>query len=422
MVALVDCNNFFCSVERVFHPGLGKKPVCVLSSNDGCIIALSQEAKALGLKRGDPFFQVSDIVEKNNIKIFSTNMPLYAAMSRRITNILRQEVARVENYSIDESFCYLDGYELHYDLSTYMRRVAEKIKLYTDIPVSVGIAPTKTLAKVGNKFAKKYSGYRSVCMIDSDAKRRKALSMFDLADIWGIGRQTLAKLQFYGVKTSLEFADKSEGWVRNRFNKPVVQTWRELNGTPCIDTAEALLQQSICTSRSFGNMITDLNALKASVATFASACANTLRGQRSLAGSITVFVKSNRHRQDLAQYANSQTHYFPIPTADTLEITKRACRMVEQLYREGIAYKKSGVILGNIVSAAVQQQQLFDHIPNRAQRGELMRAIDRINQCYGHRSIHLAIERVSDTSWHNKHQYRSLNYLTNLDEILTIQI
>lgn len=199
MYALVDCNSFFCSVEKVFHPGLEGKPVCVLSNNDGCIVALTPEAKKLGLHRGDPIFKVQDIVRKHGVTIFSTNMQLYAAMSKRVTNILRKSIHHVENYSIDESFCNLKGYESHFDLVDLMRGVADRIKLWTDIPVSVGIAPTKTLAKVANKFAKKYDGYRSVCMIDNEEKRIKALSLFDLADVWGIGRQTLSKLNYLGV-------------------------------------------------------------------------------------------------------------------------------------------------------------------------------------------------------------------------------
>lgn len=185
MYALVDCNSFFCSVEKVFHPGLEGKPVVVLSSNDGCIVALTPEAKAIGLHRGDPIFKVRDIVEGYHVAVFSTNMYLYAAMSKRVTSILRKSVCHVENYSIDESFCDLQGYDDHFDLEGMMRGIARKIKLWTDIPVSVGVAPTKTLAKMGSKFAKQYDGYHGVCMIDSDDKRRKALRLFDLADVWG---------------------------------------------------------------------------------------------------------------------------------------------------------------------------------------------------------------------------------------------
>lgn len=422
MVALVDCNNFFCSVERVFCAGLRNKPVCVAGSNDGIIVALTQEAKALGLKRGDPVFKVKDIVGKNDVKIFSTNMTLYAAMSKRITNILRNSVQRVENYSIDESFCYLDGYDKMGNIEDYMREVAQKIRLWTDIPVSVGIAPTKTLAKVGSKFAKKYKGYRSVCLIDSEEKRRKALSLFDLADVWGIGRQTLKKLNYYGVHTTLDFSDKKESWVKSRFNLPIVQTWKELNGIPCIDTTEVVQKQSICTSRSFGEMVTDFDSLKSSVVSFASSCANKLRGQHSLAKSVTVFVMTNRFREDLPQYGNSQTEYLNIPTSDTLEIVNTAISALKKIYLDGIYYKKSGVILSEISKADCIQQYLFDDIPNRPERTALMKVIDNINQSYGVNKICIGTVSGGEQSWYNKSENKSANYLTNIDEILTIKI
>ena len=198
--------------------GLNGKPVCVLSCNDGCIVALTPEAKALGLRRGDPIFKKKDIVQHYGVKLFSTNMYLYAAMSKRVNNILRSAVPHSEVYSIDESFLYLDGLEKYHDLEDYMRGVVEKVRLYTDIPVSVGIAHTKTLAKIGSKFAKQYKGYHSVCMIDNEEKRRKALALFDLSDVWGIGKQTLAKLNYLGIRTPLEFADKKESWVRSHFS------------------------------------------------------------------------------------------------------------------------------------------------------------------------------------------------------------
>lgn len=236
MIALADCNTFFASVEKVFHPGLQGKPVCVLSSNDGNIVALTAEAKALGITRGEPYFKVKDIIDRNHVAAFSSNIMLYAAMSKRVQSIMRKTVENTESYSIDEQFLYLDGYEEHYDLVEYMRGMVEKIRLWTDIPVSVGIARTKTLAKVASKFAKKYKGYRSVCMIDTEEKRRKALSMFDLADVWGLGRRTFEKLTSLGVTTPLQFADMPGTWVQRHFHKPGYQTWLELNGTPCIST------------------------------------------------------------------------------------------------------------------------------------------------------------------------------------------
>lgn len=422
MFALIDCNSFFCSVEKVFHPGLEGRPVVVLSSNDGCIVALTPEAKRLGLRRGNPIFQVRDVVREGQVTVFSTNMPLYAAMSRRITSILRQSLYHVENYSIDESFCDLRGYERLHDLENLMRSVADKIRLWTDIPVSVGIAPTKTLAKVANKFAKKHNGYRGVCIIDSDEKRRKALSLSELGDVWGIGRNTLSHLHYLGLSTPLELADKNEQWVRAHLHKPGLQTWHELNGRPCIDTTEVLRHQSICTSRSFGTMISDRDSLKASVAGFAASCANRLRGQHSGAKTITVFIHSNSFRDDLPQYAQAETHTFLTPTDDTLEITRAALEIVDRIYRPGIHYKKSGVILGEIEAIDRLQLSLFDPIPNRAERSALMKTIDRLNHRYGPKTIRLSAEGGDDQAWKVKCDHRSSNYLTDINEILTVRI
>ena len=422
MFALVDCNSFFCSVEKVFHPGLDGRPVCVLSSNDGCIVALTPEAKAVGLHRGDPIFKMKDIVEKHQVILFSTNMPLYAAMSRRVTSILRLSVHHVENYSIDESFCDLKSFGEHFDLTKLMREVRQRIKLWTDIPVSIGIAPSKTLAKMGSKFAKQYQGYRGVCMIDTEEKRRKALEIFALSDVWGIGRRTLEVLNYYGVHTPLQFADKKESWVRAHFHQPGVQTWMELNGIPCIDTSEVIRNQNICTSRSFGDMVSDLPSLKASVASFASSCANKLRGQQSLCQSVTVFVSSNSFRTDLPQYGNAATVLLATPTSDTLEINKAAMQCLESVYLPGIMYKKSGVLLGKISPAYPAQMELFNSPVRRMRRENLMHALDDINQRYGAKTLHLAVEDCGHQPWHVKCEHRSPNYLTDINDILTIRI
>lgn len=326
------------------------------------------------------------------MSVFSTNMTLYAAMSKRVTNILRKSIAHVENYSIDESFCDLHGYDRYFDLEEFMRDIVCKIKTWTDIPVSVGIAPSKTLAKMGSKFAKKYAGYRSVCMIDNDEKRRKALSLFPLSDIWGIGRGTLSKLEYYGIHTPLEFADKKESWVRSRFNINGVRTWKELNGIPCIDTSEVIRKQTICTSRSFGNMVNDLQSLKEAVASFASGSANKLRGQHSVASCVSVFVSSNRFREDLSQCSNCQTGYFEVKTSDTLEITKMALTLLESMFLSGVWYKRAGVIVSDIESDRCVCQSLFDGIHNRPQRHQLMATLDSLNQRFGVKTVQLAVE------------------------------
>lgn len=422
MYALVDCNSFFCSVEKVFHPGLNGKPVCVLSNNDGCIVALTPEAKALGLRRGDPIFKVSDIITKGKVAVFSSNMVLYAAMSRRITSILRKSVSYVENYSIDESFCCLDGYECYCNIEDYMRRVADKIKLWTDIPVSIGIAPTKTLAKIGSKFAKQYKGYRSVCVIDSEEKRRKALSLVELKDVWGVGRNTLRLLCYHGVDTPLKFADKKESWVRSHLKLPGVQTWKELNGIPCIDTSEVQQKQTICTSRSFGKMVDGLPDLKEAVSTFAADCANKLRGQNSIAGTVTVFILSNRFREDQEQYHTAGTRTLLVKTSDTLEITNVALEVLKEIYRPGIWYKKAGVVVGGIAPASAIKLDLFDAIRNRPARNKLMDAIDGINHHYGVKSVRLAAEGDGSRPWNIRCEHRSGDYLTDIKGLLTIRI
>ena len=259
-------------------------------------------------------------------------------------------------------------------------------------------------------------------MIDSDDKRRKALRLFDLADVWGIGRGTLERLNYYGISTPLEFADKSASWVKARFTKPGQQTWRELNGEPCIDTAEVARKKTICTSRSFGNMVGGLDSLKAAVATFAGSCANKLRGEGSGATSVTVFLCSNRFRDDLEQYGNAASARLPTLTSDTMEITNAALSILARIFRKGIMYKKAGVIVGDIVSISPLQANLFDPIANRPQRARLMRAMDELNHRYGLKTLRLAVEGEDKQPWKVRCEHRSPNYLTNINEILTIRV
>ena len=337
-------------------------------------------------------------------------------------SIIRKSVDQVDQYSVDECFADLSGYEKYYDLAEYMREVADRIRLWTDVPVSIGVAPTKTLAKVGSKFAKQYPGYHSVCLINTEEKRRKALELFPLEDVWGIGRRTYEKLLSLGVRTPLEFADKPGDWVARHFHKPGVQTWKELNGYPCIDTTEIIQRQTITTSRSFGEMVTDCEMLKSSVAHFTAGCANKLRGQGSVAKAITVYVCSNRFRKDLPQYFNAETMKLSVATSDTIELTKAALDLVSSIYKPGISYKKSGVILSDISSDTAVQQILFDDIDNRPERQKLSMTMDMINHKYGLKTVGLAVEGGKGDSWRSRSDNRSPNYLTDLDDILTILV
>lgn len=232
----------------------------------------------------------------------------------------------------------------------------------------------------------------------------------------------MTKLNYLGIRTPLDFADKKGSWVHSHFTKPGLQTWKELNGIPCIDTSEVLQRQTICTSRSFGLLVTDYNELKASVASFAASCANKLQEQHSLTSAVTVFVSSTRFREELPLYSNGQTRILPMPTSDTIEITLAALAVLKEIYREGIGYKKTGVILGNITDVSYIQQNLFDEVKNRPERMQLMKRIDELNHRFGLRKIHLAVEGEENQAWHAKSEFRSGNYLSDLREILTIQI
>lgn len=311
MIGLADCNNFYCSCERVFRPDLTGKPVVVLSNNDGCVIARSEEAKALGYKMGDPFYQVKEKLEAEGVAIFSSNYTLYGSLSNRVMSMLSHYSPRIDQYSIDESFFEADEsmakvfFREHTEdhptlfnkkitidelsekpdslLYRYGSKISADVLRAVGIPISVGIAETKTLAKIGSKFAKKYKGFQGCCLIDTDERRHKALSLFPIEDVWGIGRQIARKLDYMGIRTAAQFADKKESWVRSHFNITTLRTWKELNGESCISIEELPQKKSICTSRSFANEgITDKNVIEEAVANFAVRCTEKLRRQGSL--------------------------------------------------------------------------------------------------------------------------------------------
>lgn len=309
-IGLADCNNFYCSCERVFRPDLTGKPVVVLSNNDGCVIARSEEAKALDYKMDDPFYQVKEKLEAEGVAIFSSNYTLYGSLSNRVMSMLSHYSPRIDQYSIDESFFEADEsmakvfFREHTEdhptlfnkitidelsekpdslLYRYGSKISADVLRAVGIPISVGIAETKTLAKIGSKFAKKYKGFQGCCLIDTDERRHKALSLFPVEDVWGIGRQIARKLDYMGIRTAAQFADKKESWVRSHFNITTLRTWKELNGESCISIEELPQKKSICTSRSFANEgITDKNVIEEAVANFAVRCTEKLKRQGSL--------------------------------------------------------------------------------------------------------------------------------------------
>lgn len=414
MFGLVDCNNFYASCERVFNPSLNGKPIVVLSNNDGCVIARSNEAKVLGIKMGVPAYQIKDLVKQHDVAVFSSNYVLYGDMSGRVMSMLAELAPEIEVYSIDEAFLNLAGVK---DLQSLGANIVRKVSRGTGIPVSLGIAPTKTLAKMANKFAKKYPAYNRLCIIDTEEKREKALKLFEIGDVWGIGRRQAAKLEKQGVKTAFDFTQLPGSWVRKNMTVVGERTWKELRGISCIDMESAPpAKKQICTSRSFGKMVEDIDTMSEAIATHASACAKKLRQQKSYAMSLMVFIHTNNFREDLPQYWKNTIIKLPVPTSDTLEIVHYALEGLKSIFMPGYQYKKAGVIITEIVTSA--QLGLFDTV-DREKREKLMQAIDKVNGEHRH-LVKLAVQG-NGRDWKLKQEQLSKRYTTDINEILTIK-
>ena len=414
MFGLVDCNNFYASCERVFNPSLNGKPIVVLSNNDGCVIARSNEAKVLGIKMGVPAYQIKDLVKQHDVAVFSSNYVLYGDMSGRVMSMLAELAPEIEVYSIDEAFLNLAGIK---DLQSLGANIVRKVSRGTGIPVSLGIAPTKTLAKMANKFAKKYPAYNRLCIIDTEEKREKALKLFEIGDVWGIGRRQAAKLEKQGVKTAFDFTQLPGSWVRKNMTVVGERTWKELRGISCIDMESApAAKKQICTSRSFGKMVEDIDTMSEAIATHASACAKKLRQQKSYAMSLMVFIHTNNFREDLPQYWKNTIIKLPVPTSDTLEIVHYALEGLKSIFMPGYQYKKAGVIITEIVTSA--QLGLFDTV-DREKREKLMQAIDKVNGEHRH-LVKLAVQG-NGRDWKLKQEQLSKRYTTDINEVLTIK-
>ena len=414
MYGLVDCNNFYASCERAFNPSLNGKPVVVLSNNDGCVIARSNEAKALGIKMGVPAYQIKELVSTHGVAVFSSNYILYGDMSSRVMSLLADMAPEIEVYSIDEAFLNLAGIK---DLQSLGANIVRKVSRGTGIPVSLGIGQTKTLAKMANKFAKKYPAYNRLCIIDTEEKRIKALKLFEIGDVWGIGRRQAAKLEKQGVKTAFDFTQLPGSWVRKNMTVVGERTWKELRGISCIDMETAPpAKKQICTSRSFGKMVEDIDTMSEAIATHASTCAKKLRQQKSYAMSLMVFIHTNNFREDLPQYWKNTIVQFPIPTSDTLEIVEYALAGLKNIFMEGYQYKKAGVIITEITTNA--QLGLFDSV-DRDKRERLMQVVDKINGNHQHH-VKLAIQG-SGRDWKLKQEQLSRRYTTDINEVIIIK-
>ena len=422
LFGLADCNNFYCSCERVFHPDLRNKPVVVLSNNDGCVIARSEESKALGIKMGEPFYQVKELLEKNDVAVFSSNYNLYGDMSRRVMSLLSTYTPKLDIYSVDEAFLDLSGMGDAEYLIKYCKDMVKAIGKGTGIPISLGIAPTKTLAKMASKFAKKYKGYGGVCLIDTDEKREKALKIFEIGDVWGIGHKHSKKLEYYGIRTAWDFIQKTESWVRKEMTVTGVRTWKELKGESCISIEELPHKKSICTSRSFAEQgLNLLNEVEEAVANFAAQCSRKLREQHTVCQSITVFAHTSRFRMDMPQDYIYRTVNLQVPTNDHQELVSIAVKLLRDDWKgDGrYWYKKSGVIVWNICKDEAIQGSLFDSV-NREKQAALAKAIDEINRKNGHNTIRVAVQGY-DKKWHLKNEYVSKQYTTNIDDIIVVK-
>ena len=395
MIGLIDCNNFFVSCERLFRPDLAGKPVVVMSNNDGCAVAMSNEAKALGIKRGIPIYQIKQLIERHGVVTRSSNHKLYGNISSRVMATIGTIVPDIEIYSIDEAFLdmsYWDGEALE----ATGRNIVAKVRRDVGIPTSLGIAPTKTLAKIAARFAKKYPAYKGVCIIDNEEKRRKALSLIEIEDVWGIGRRTGKRLRQYNINSALDFADMSLSKVRQLVNITVERTWRELNNEPCVDIKNIEpLNNQICATRSYKKSIEDVEQLKTAISDYCETVALRLRRQGGCAQSVTVFIQTNSFRPELPQHYGSVTIPIEEATDDTLTLTSLAVRAVVSLFRTGYAYRRAGVIVNEIVSKDAVQQSLFSVLGNREKRHRLMQTIDTINKSEGTRGmVHSASSNI----------------------------
>jgi len=415
MYALVDCNNFYASCERIFNPSLNCKPIVVLSNNDGCVIARSNEAKALGIPMGAPAFEHKELFEKNQVQVFSANFPLYGDMSNRVMNILSNYTPNQEIYSIDE--CFMDLSDMLVDLNVYGLKMRNHVIQWTGIPVSVGVAPTKSLAKVANKIAKKFPERTGGCyVIDTEEKRIKALKWLPVDDIWGVGRQYAKKLRAMGVNTAYDFCQLDNNWVKKHMTIVGARLQDDLNGKPVIEMEALEKKQSIATTRTFEYDYKSYDQLRERISTFASTCAEKLRKQQSMCNALEVFIASNRFKEQNEQYGRSVHVKLPFPTNSSIEIIKFATAGLKSIYKENIGYKRAGVILMDFVAEDEYQTSLFFN--SNPKHKALMETMDKLNIQFGDKV------RVSclDKRTHKMRQERlSKKFTTNINDIIRVK-
>ncbi len=414
-VAIVDCNNFYASCERVFNPSLRGKPIVVLSNNDGVVVARSDEAKKIGITGFQPYFKVKELIEKYDVKVFSSNYTLYGDMSHRVMRTLEQFSPEVEIYSIDEAFIYFDGFN-NYNLNEYAREIRKTVEKWTGIPVTIGIASTKTLAKVANRFAKKNKDiYNGVLNIYDAPDIDDYLGKTEINDVWGVGRQYTKLLKRYGIDTALDLKNANEKWIRKKMTVVGARTQNELKGVPNIKMEyEVPPKKAIVSSRSFGKLVTDKQQLKEAVSTYITRAAEKLRKQNSLVNLLTVFIRTNPFKEE-KQNANSIHIQLPAPTDATAEMIKYGISGLDKIYRDGFRYQKAGVMLSGIVPGVGNQTTIFDN-ENREKLKKLSHIIDSVNKKMNTEAIYYASSGIKK-SWTMKRNLKSPHYTTDWNQI-----
>lgn len=418
MFALVDCNNFYASCERVFNPTLNNKPVVVLSNNDGCVIARSNEAKALGVPMGAPAFEYKQLFNKHDITVFSSNYALYGDMSARVMTLLATYTPEIEIYSIDEAFLKFKGFD-YYNLHTIGMSMCKQVVKATGIPISIGVAPSKALAKVANRIAKKFAERTNgVYVIDTEEKRLKALKWLKIEDVWGIGKQHTKRLKYHKVYTAFHFTELTDQWVRKNMSVVGLRLKHDLEGKPTLDLENPANKKMIATTRSFEKMYTTFTDIKERIATYAIACAEKLRKQDSHCNKIMVFLHTNGFRKDLPQYGRNIVINTQYPTNSSIEINKYAILALKAIYREGYHYKKAGVIVMGLTPATVKQLSLFSN--GNPKHPAIMQIVDRLNKAYGNNKVKFASQSLG-RQWKMKQEKLSPRYTTNLQDIITVK-
>jgi DNA polymerase V len=419
MYALIDCNNFYASCERAFQPKLLNKPIVVLSNNDGCVIARSNEAKKLGIPMGAAAFEYQKIFDENNIHVFSSNYALYGDMSNRVMTLLAEYSPEIEVYSIDEAFLHLQGFDTFYDFTQYGLEIRQRVTKGTGIPISLGFAPSKTLAKVANKIAKKFPNETgSSYVIDTEAKRIKALKWLPIGDVWGIGRQHAKRLEQFKIKTAYDFTLLQPELIKKHMSIVGLRMYKELCGIPCLELDSPSDKKNIATTRSFDKNYTDFNLIKERVSTFAVTCAEKLRKQKSCANSLMVFIHTNFHRMDLPQYSRNIVIKLPYPTNSNIELTKFAIIALKKIFKDNFAYKKAGVIVMDFTPEDIVQMKMFQN--SNPKHKNLMQMIDELNKDIGVKKVKLASQDIGRT-WKMRQEKLSPRYTTKLNEIITVK-